>query len=443
MKENSCIPISIYRKIGKVPNSLVGHHGVSRTVDKLHKQGESFPRLREYVRDFIRKCPCCQKLSQIRVPIETSPFTTATYSPMRILHIDSIGPLPISDSGFDTILVIICSCTRFTELYAMKGTTAEATVDPLVQHIGRYGCPSSLQSDNGPQFVNKLITELVTILGTLLTTTLAYSKEENALVERANKEVMRHLRAFVYELNSHKNWPRYLPLVQRIMNSSVHSSIGVSPADLIYGKSIDLDRNVFLSETDTNPLTLSQGAAQMLQVQRKLLLQAVALQQDKDITHLTSRPATVTEFPINSFVLVDYPTNRMGRNPPSKFNTPLKGPLRVLNSIGSEYSLLNLNTNEVEDYHVSRLRKFDYYADLTCPTSVALRDRQETVVESILSHSGDPKRLSSLDFLVHWRGLDDKENLWLPWKELRNNPILHQYLRNNGMAAKVPKEFRL
>ena len=83
---------------------------------------------------------------------------------MRVLHIDSIGPLPPSNSGHDTILVIICSCTRFIELYATIGTSAEATIDPLIQHIGRYGCPAEIQSDNGPQFVNKIVTELITIL---------------------------------------------------------------------------------------------------------------------------------------------------------------------------------------------------------------------------------------------------------------------------------------
>ena len=56
-------------------------------------------------------------------------------------------------------------------------------------------------------------------------------------------------------------------------------------------------------------------------------------------------------------------------------------------------------------------------------------------MERILSHSGDPKRLRPLDFLVHWQGLDNRENLWIPWKELRNNPILHKYLRDNNLKA--------
>ena len=142
-------------------------------------------------------------------------------------------------------------------------------------------------------------------------------------------------------------------------------------------------------------------------------------------------------------MLVEYPNTKMGKVPPNKFNTILKGPLRVVNFIGSKYSLLNLNTNQVEEYHVTRIRKFNYNEDTTSPTATALRDRQETVVQEILRHSGDLKKTSTLDFLVRWQGLEDKENLWLPWKELRNNPILHQYLRDHGMQSKIPKEFRV
>jgi hypothetical protein len=53
--------------------------------------------------------------------------------------------------------------------------------------------------DNGPEMVNNLVTEVLQLLGTTGATILAYSKEENAIVERANKEVMRHLRALIFE----------------------------------------------------------------------------------------------------------------------------------------------------------------------------------------------------------------------------------------------------
>ena len=39
--------------------------------------------IRRYVRKFIQQCPCCQKMSQIKVPIHTMPFTTASHYPME------------------------------------------------------------------------------------------------------------------------------------------------------------------------------------------------------------------------------------------------------------------------------------------------------------------------------------------------------------------------
>ena len=76
------------------------------------------------------------------------------------------------------------------------------------------------------------------------------------------------------------------------------------------------------------------------------------------------------------------------------------------------------------------------------PSGVALKDRGEFHVEAIRQHTGNVARKSSLDFLVKWTGYAESENEWVPWSQLRNNPILHEYLRANGMAKLVPKEHR-
>ncbi len=78
---------------------------------------------------------------------------------------------------------------------------------------------------------------------------LAYSKEENGRIERANKEVLRHLRAFIGHSKVVDEWVIKLPFVQRIMNASVHSVTGFSPASMLFGNSIDLNRNIMPSIT--------------------------------------------------------------------------------------------------------------------------------------------------------------------------------------------------
>ena len=79
------------------------------------------------------------------------------------------------------------------------------------------------------------------------TTTLPYSHEENSIVERANKEVMRHLRAITFDKSGHGQWSIYLPLVQRILNVTAKETTGVAPARVIYDNNVDLDRGIFNS----------------------------------------------------------------------------------------------------------------------------------------------------------------------------------------------------
>ena len=83
---------------------------------------------------------------------------------------------------------------------------------------------------------------------------------------------------------------------------------------------------------------------------------------------------------------------------------------------------------------MSRLKHFDYEPLIDNPTAIAAKDYEEDEVECILSHHGDPKRKTSMDFLVRWTGFDESQDLWLPWSALHSNVKLHQYLRDNGMV---------
>jgi transposase InsO family protein len=68
-----------------------------------------------------------------------------------------------------------------------------------LKHFGRFGAPLQLRSDNGPHFIAEVIKEFLFLVGTQHCLTLAYSKDENAIVERMNKEVNRHLRALTFD----------------------------------------------------------------------------------------------------------------------------------------------------------------------------------------------------------------------------------------------------
>ena len=145
-------------------------------------------------------------MSKLKIPIQTMKFTTSNYQLMQCINVDTIGPLPTSRNGYEHILVIIDTFTRWIEIYPIQSTTSLDAARCLIQHLGRFGIPSTIRSDRGSQFVNGMIQSLLNLLHIEQELSIAYSKEENAIVERANQEVMRHLRAFIMDQNIIADW---------------------------------------------------------------------------------------------------------------------------------------------------------------------------------------------------------------------------------------------
>ena len=124
-------------------------------------------------------------------------------------------------------------------------------------------------------------------------------------MERSNKEVVRHLRALIYALNDNENIEDLLPSVQRILNSNRVEPMRTSPADMLFGKSIDLDRGIFLPAPVLKKMnvSLSDWAANMLKEQKRIIEQAKKVQRAKDVAHIANADPRRSDFAIGSYVL--------------------------------------------------------------------------------------------------------------------------------------------
>jgi len=488
-----------------VHNSSNGHWGVDKTV-QLMKEHQStvngqniltlnpktdYKHLRKQVEIMIKQCGICQKLSYIRPQIEARRFTVAHQgSPMEVISVDHITGLPIAETfGYECILVIICLFSRFVELYPVQSPNAEETARCLLQHFGRYGVPERMVSDNGSEFVNETIKHITKMIGTEHIKTLAYSKQENAVVERANKEVLRHLRAIIMERLLVEKWWIYLPLVQRTMNSSKHDRLGVSPAEIVFGDAARLQKGFVIpissdERLDTNTLSVSEkhmlnGAevwkpkdlsdstvwtvqeymSRLHFAQRRIIATARAEQIKIDREHMEEDQAKhlnrkvgegeeslsqrqLTEFPLYSYVYAQYRNTGMGPRPPTKLHAFWRGPLQVIEHEGSVYTLRDLINNRLSKHHVKTLKVYEY--DLSKPDEprrVALMEHQSQDVKAILDHryKGDKKKVTSYSFLVQF--VDNDEH-WIGWRELNKNEFVHRYLADNGMKNLVPRNYR-
>ena len=406
------LPTEVYQNICQVHNSDVGHFGVERTLEKLKKIKKQWKGMRRHVRRFIDRCEVCQKLSFIQHVVNTAPFTLADYDPFNRICIDTIGPLPKdNESNDEYILVIIDAFSRFVRLYPIPDTSAQSALKGLLDWIGLFGIPSEIVSDNGTQFANSLIEAFLELLEIDDAKIQAYSKEENAIVERANKEVNRHLRTIVYNRKVKTKWSKYLPLVQRIMNASTHSSTGVSPAQIVYGNAVKLDRNLLPLEHTPHSTNPHEYIADLVKVQKEILNIAIRNQEETDLFHLSQRGGKeITEFPPNSYVLVNYEGE--GHKPPSKLHTNLRGPVKVISSNGPIYTVQDLATEKLLDFHVKLLHPFDFDAAIVDPREVAKHDEDYFDIDKIEDHKfvGTKKNRTDLEFLILFEG-DKKASL--------------------------------
>jgi hypothetical protein len=370
---------------------------------------------------------------------------------MDVINIDTIGPLRKDNAGNEYILVIVDCFTRWTELYPLADLYAITAAKKLIEFSGRFGIPTLIRTDRGPQFANSIIDELIKLLGSSHELTLAYSKEENGIVERTNREVNRHLRDMLYDSRVYDSWSfAYLPLVMRIINSEVHSSTGVSPAQLLFGNAIQLQRELFKNSTSPNEsVVINHDYFINLVRQQEILLQVAAeTQRENDIFRLKIRSSGSDDFIYdeltpNTYVLWNDPSKS-----PSKLEYCWKGPFllkkRDKNSVTLE-CLINFHT---WDTHISMVRpyKYDSQFQFLSPQQVAARDLDEYFVEVIVDHrlvddKADIRKTSSYEFLVKWVGFPGQDS-WEPFSSLCNNHHLHTYVLQNDALKSIHPRLR-
>lgn len=392
-EDTQYVPKKEWLLISKVHNTLVGHHGVERTIAKLREQGLDWKLMPIHIKRFKQQCPCCQKMDVIGSIIKSHKFTVSANAPTEEIAIDFIERLIADEYGNTTIMVIICAFSRFIELYPTEDTTAKVAARALIQHIGRYGQPYKITCDKGSAYVGRMIKEATDMMGIELAHTVAYSKQENAIVERSNKETERRLRNIIFDKEVLKRWSNYTPLVQRIMNSCEHRLTGVTPAEVIFGNAINLDKGIFLDYVPGDEETkLSKWMNDMRKVQATIInIARKNLSQHAEL-HMQTEPTDLTEFPINSYVLVEHRHNSLRKGPKSKLLPYRKGPMREVNSVGSKHVLQDLVTKKNKDYHVSRLVQFNFDPALSDPLTFALRDEiGYAQIEKISHMRGNPK----------------------------------------------------
>lgn len=227
---------SIVMTIGH-ESTFGGHLGFGKTLGKVQADF-AWPGMVSDVKRHCQSCDVCQKTvprGKIgKVPLGEMPLIDTPF--MRVA-VDLVGPIePRSETGNRYILTLVDYATRYPEAIALPSVDTDRVAEALLEMFSRVGVPTEIVTDRGSQFTSQMMTEVRRLLSIKHLPTTPYHAMGNGLVERFNGTLKQMLKKMCSE--QPKSWDRYLPAVLFAYREAPQASLGFSPFELLYGRTV-------------------------------------------------------------------------------------------------------------------------------------------------------------------------------------------------------------
>ncbi len=209
--------------------------------------------------DMERRCKTCHGCQLVSTPCVPEPLTKTRFPerPWQTLAADLLGPLP---SGH-YLLVLVDYFNRFVELSIMKSVMSILVIRELEKIFVVHGNPEMLKTDNGPQFISNEFSKFFQENDIFHLASTPSCPQANGEVERQNRSLLKAIKIAQVEKKDQK---RELLKFLLACRSTPHSTTGVSPAKLLFGREIQT-KLPELREEDARPSVVEDRDCAMKQ----------------------------------------------------------------------------------------------------------------------------------------------------------------------------------
>lgn len=225
------IPENLVRDVILEAHEKYGHFGTNKIYSVLCKNAY-FKNMRKRINHYVAACEICQKTKFDRHTLSGFMQPILTRKPGELISTDIYGPVPRTQQGHKFIFVVIDLFSKFTKFYPITKITGDKLANCIIQQwIPTVGKPERILSDNATYFRGQHWKGPLHRIGIQTISTTSYNPSGNP-----TERVMQELRRFmsVYAKSAHNKWNQYLNFLEFCINSTVHTSTGFSPNEVLF-----------------------------------------------------------------------------------------------------------------------------------------------------------------------------------------------------------------
>lgn len=292
------------------------HLGWEKTLDKLYEL-YWFPHMSKQVKKFVANCILCQTCKSVSRPLQAQLHPIEKDNvPWFTIHIDISGKLSGPSEKKEYVFVIVDGFTKFVTLNWIDRLDTETAINQIEKHSFTFGVPKRIICDQGAGFTNQRFKEFCNVKNILIHLIASGTPRANGQVERI-MSTMRNMLSVGKAQG--KQWQNELGRVQLALNSTVHKTLGKSPAEILFGtkiNSIEIERVKHDSViTDSADLSELRTAA----------TDSIRAEGAKEKARFDKKNKTVNPFKIGDFVMV-----RNNDRIKTKLDAKYRGPVEIV-----------------------------------------------------------------------------------------------------------------
>lgn len=215
------------------------HQSAKLLAQQMIKDGRSYVGLRRDSETLVANCLKCLQSNHAK-SFRHYPGLILANGPGDIWMCD-LAKLPPADDGSNYILIVVDKASGYIMHRNLFSKSADEIALNLVNLCCLHGCPTTIQSDNGSEFNNSTLREVVRIIRSEYRFSAEYNPRTNGTVEKAVGQFKMLLTKMISE-DIAKNdgnvgrWHHFTHYIQFALNSRSANGTLWSPFEMMFGR---------------------------------------------------------------------------------------------------------------------------------------------------------------------------------------------------------------